>query len=127
MHFRCIFVTPSVGDKFFAFGSASAERNENHKNQVDACFGSAGRNAQVRWGDFWGVCDLQIEIGILIFRLRIRHAVPCLRQGRRIQSLRAFRRARFIDAMVQWCSGKVRREEDNEEMPCRMHVAKQIM
>ena len=36
-------------------------------------------------GDMRGVCDLQIEIGILIFALSIRHAVPCLRQGRRVQ------------------------------------------
>ena len=66
---NAIFEPSSVGHSFFAFGSASAERNENHKNQLGACFGSAGRNAQVRWGDFWGVCDLQIEIGILIFAL----------------------------------------------------------
>ena len=45
----------------------------------------AGRNAQGCWGDFWGACDLQIEIGILIFAVSVRHAVPCLRQGRRIQ------------------------------------------
>ena len=32
-----------------------------------------------------GVCDLQIEIGILIFAVSVWHAVPCLRQGRRIQ------------------------------------------
>ena len=44
----------------------------------------AGRNAQERWGAFLGGCDLQIEIGILIFALSVRHAVPCLRQVRRI-------------------------------------------
>ena len=32
-----------------------------------------------------GDCDLQIEIRILIYLVWIRHAVPCLRQGRRIQ------------------------------------------
>ena len=54
---------------FFAFDSASAERNENHKNQPRACFRAAGRNAQRRWGDFWGLCDLQIEIGRIGFGL----------------------------------------------------------
>ena len=54
LHFRCKFATRSVGHSFFAFRSASAERNENHKNQVRACFVPAGRNAQGRWGRFWG-------------------------------------------------------------------------
>ena len=72
-----------------------------------------------------GVCDLQIVIGGLDFGLGF--DTPCHAYGKGGGSLRAFRRARFIDAMVQWCSGKVKREEDNEEMPCRMHVAKQIM
>ena len=39
LHFWCKFVTNLVEDKFFAFGSASAERNESHQNQVDAHFG----------------------------------------------------------------------------------------
>ena len=37
------------GQANFAFGSASAERNENHKIQAGALFGSAGRNARGRW------------------------------------------------------------------------------
>ena len=36
---------------FFAFRSASAERNENHQNLLGGGFGSAGRNAQGRWGE----------------------------------------------------------------------------
>lgn len=40
-----------LSEHFFAFGLASAERNENHKNQLGGGFGSAGRNAQVRWGE----------------------------------------------------------------------------
>ena len=50
LHFRCKLATRSVGDSFFAFRSASAERNENHKNQPLAPNGAAGRNAQGRWG-----------------------------------------------------------------------------
>ena len=41
--------------KVFAFRSASAERNENHKNQPLARFGAAGRNARGRWGRYEGV------------------------------------------------------------------------
>ena len=81
----------SVYPKFFAFGSASAERNENHKNQVDACFGSAGRNAQGRWGDCWGGCDLQIEIGRIGFGLG--SDTPCHVYDKGGGSFRAFRRA----------------------------------
>ena len=33
----------------FAFGSARAERNENHENRSDDDFGSARRNVQGRW------------------------------------------------------------------------------
>ena len=41
---------PSPGPhKFFAFGAASSERNENHENQLYAHLGSAGRNARGRW------------------------------------------------------------------------------
>ena len=45
----------SVEDSFFAFRSASAERNENHKNRPGALFGAAGRNARGRWGRYEGV------------------------------------------------------------------------
>ena len=44
-------VSWSIWNEFFAFRSASAERNENHQNQVDGRFGVAGRNAQGRWGE----------------------------------------------------------------------------
>ena len=51
LHFWCIFVTSSTQHDFFAFRSASAERNENHKNQPCARFGSARRNVRGRWGE----------------------------------------------------------------------------
>ena len=84
LHFWCMFVSMSMGNAFFASCSALAIVFAKSQNQPDGRFWVAGRNAQGRWEDFWGVCDLQIEIGILIFALWIRHAVPCLRQGRRI-------------------------------------------
>ena len=43
---------------FFAFGSARAERNENHENQLDGGFGSAGRNARGRWEEIWGGSEI---------------------------------------------------------------------
>ena len=46
-----IFDPRSVQNSYFSFRSASAERNENHKIQVGGQFGSAGRNAQGRWGE----------------------------------------------------------------------------
>ena len=53
---------------------------------MDACFGSAGRNAQGCWGEiFGGFVICRFEIGESDFALWVRHAVPCLRQGRRIQ------------------------------------------
>ena len=64
------------------------------KSALGSFLGGRAECAGALGGDMRGVCDLQIEIGILIFALSVRHAVPCLRQGRRIQSLRAFRRAR---------------------------------
>ena len=51
LHFRCKLASRSGGHKFFAFRSASAERNENHKNQVDGRFGAAERNARRCWGE----------------------------------------------------------------------------
>ena len=46
---NAIFEPRSVGHNYFAFGSARAERNENHENQLDGGFMSAGRNARGRW------------------------------------------------------------------------------
>ena len=69
-----------------------------------------------------GGCDLQIEIGILL--LRFESDTPCHVYDKGGGSLRAFRRARLIDAMVQ---RKSKWEEDIEEMTFRMHAAKQIM
>ena len=46
---NAIFEPMSVQNNYFAFGSASAERNENHENQPNGGFGSAGRNARGRW------------------------------------------------------------------------------
>ena len=65
-----------MGDKFFAFRSASAERNENHKNQPDDRFGAAGRNARGRWGDMRGseICKFEFEDMDFCFRFD----TPCL-------------------------------------------------
>ena len=52
LHFRCKFAPMSVQHSFFAFRSASAERNENHKNRPADRFGAAGRNARGRWGRY---------------------------------------------------------------------------
>ena len=46
---NAIFESRSGVDNYFAFRSASAERNENHENQPHGGFGSAGRNARGRW------------------------------------------------------------------------------
>ena len=46
---NAIFEPRSGVNSYFAFRSASAERNENHENQLDGGFGSAGRNARGRW------------------------------------------------------------------------------
>ena len=51
---------------------------ENHKNQVRASFGAAGRNAQGRWGEIWGgleICRFEIcNYGLVLW---IRHASSC--------------------------------------------------
>ena len=46
---NAIFEPNPAEHNYFAFGSARAERNENHENQLDGGFGSAGRNARGRW------------------------------------------------------------------------------
>ena len=46
---NAIFEPRSVPHNFFAFGSARAERNENHENRSADDFGSARRNARGRW------------------------------------------------------------------------------
>ena len=57
------------GEFWFASCSALAIVFAKSQNQPLDRFWVAGRNAQGRWGDFWRVCDLQIEIGSLIFAL----------------------------------------------------------
>ena len=46
---NAIFESSPAQHNYFEFGSARAERNENHDNQLDAHFGSATRNARGRW------------------------------------------------------------------------------
>ena len=64
LHFWCIFASWFSGNKFFAFGSASAERNENRKIQVHVRFWSAGRNARGCWREIRGrfeICKFESE------------------------------------------------------------------
>ena len=55
------------------------------KSAFRAVLGGRAECAGALGGDMREICDLQIEIGILFFWPWVRHAVPCLRQGRRIQ------------------------------------------
>ena len=78
-NFANFIIEPRSGvNSYFAFRSASAERNENHKIQVHGRFGAAGRNAQGRWGEIWGgleICRFEIcNYGLV---LSIRHASSC--------------------------------------------------
>ena len=78
LHIRCKIASRSVVDKFFAFRSASAERNENHKNQPDDGFEAAGRNARGRWGKIrWGFEICRFEICNFGLVTSIRHASTC--------------------------------------------------
>ena len=85
LHFWCIFVSWSVENKFFCFllGTGYCFCKVT-KSALGSFLGGRAECAGALGGDVRGVCDLQIEIGILIFALWVRHAVPCLRQGRRI-------------------------------------------
>ena len=67
-----------MGDSYFAFRSASAERNEKSQNQVDGGFEAAGRNARGRWAKIrWGFEICRFEICNFRFVLSIRHASAC--------------------------------------------------
>ena len=69
-------------------------------------FAEAGTDSAVGWS-VWCLNTAEADKGLAVFNRSGHFAGP--------------------GSLMQWCSGKVKWEEDNEEMPCRMHVAKQVM
>ena len=63
LHFRCKFASRSDRHKFFAFRSASAERNENHKNRSAIVLGGPGGMRGGAGGDMRGseICKFEFE------------------------------------------------------------------
>ena len=108
LHFGCKFVPRSVGDSFLHLARQPLMFFENHKNQVDACLGAAGRNAQ----DLKGVlrsADVRFAITDLCFGFD----TSALAYGKGGGSLRAFRLA----CCGQWAIGNGRYKKKSKRCP----------